>query len=116
MISSDFLSRQNHDNSNPHEIIPISFNLHSILHDKYYNIGKSEKYLVQTWSQAKSSGIKLQEVHSVSTRFRSKYTTGKTGHKPLVFKVNEISQKKSHISQQLFNQQNTHRKFLRYQK
>ena len=27
MILSDFLSRQKHDDSNPHEIIPISFNM-----------------------------------------------------------------------------------------
>ena len=27
MILSDFLSRQKYDNSNPHEIIPISFNM-----------------------------------------------------------------------------------------
>ena len=47
MILSDFLPRQKHDNSNPHEIIPFSFNMHSILHDKYYNIGNSEKYLTQ---------------------------------------------------------------------
>ena len=40
--------------------------MHSILHDKYYNIGNSEKYLIQTWSQAKSSGKKLPEFHSVS--------------------------------------------------
>ena len=45
IILSDFLSRQIHDNSNPHEIIPISFNMHNILHDRYYNIGKSERYL-----------------------------------------------------------------------
>ena len=31
MILSDFLSRQKHDDSNPHEIIPISFNMQSIL-------------------------------------------------------------------------------------
>ena len=30
MILSDFLSRQKHDNSNPHEIIPISFNNNNI--------------------------------------------------------------------------------------
>ena len=66
MILSDFLSRQKHDNSNPHEIIPISFNMLSILHDKYYNIGNLEKYLVQTWSQAKLSEIKLPKVHGVS--------------------------------------------------
>ena len=67
MIVSGFLSRQKHDNSNPHEIIPISFNMHSMLYNKYYNVGNSEKYLIQTWSQAKSSGIKLPEAHGVST-------------------------------------------------
>ena len=57
IILSDFLSRQRHDNSNPHEIIPISLNMQSILQSKYYNIGKEKvgKYLVQTRSQAKSS-------------------------------------------------------------
>ena len=31
MVLSDFLSRQTNDNSNPHEIIPISFNMHRVL-------------------------------------------------------------------------------------
>ena len=61
MILSDFLSQQNNDNSNPHEIIPISFNTYQILHDNYYN----EKYLIQTRSQTKSSGTKLPEVHGM---------------------------------------------------
>ena len=52
MILSDFLSRQKHDDSDPHEVIPISFNMHSILQEKYYNIGNSLKYLVQTRFQA----------------------------------------------------------------
>ena len=30
MVLSDFLSRQNNNNSNCHEIIPISFNMHQI--------------------------------------------------------------------------------------
>ena len=33
MILSDFLSRQTHDNSNPHEIIPISFNMYNVLYE-----------------------------------------------------------------------------------
>ena len=66
MILSNFLSRQKDDNSSPHEIIPISYNMCSILQEKYYNIGNSERYLVQTWSQARSSGIKLPEVHGIS--------------------------------------------------
>ena len=49
MILSDFLSRQKHDDSNQHEIIPISFNMQSILQTIYYNIhkGNQVKYLVQ---------------------------------------------------------------------
>ena len=47
MILSNFLLRQNHKNSSPHEIIPISINMHNLLHEKYYNMGKTEKYLVQ---------------------------------------------------------------------
>ena len=38
MILSDFLSRQNVDDSNLHEIIPMSFNLRMVLQDKYYNL------------------------------------------------------------------------------
>ena len=33
MVLSDFLSRQKHDNNNPHEIIPISFNMYQVLHE-----------------------------------------------------------------------------------
>ena len=33
MILSDFLSQQNSDDSNPSEIIPISFNIYKILED-----------------------------------------------------------------------------------
>ena len=62
MVLSDFSSRQNNDDSNPHEIIPISFNMYHELHEKYYN---TESYLVQSRSQARSSGIKLPEVHGV---------------------------------------------------
>ena len=66
MILSEFLSRQKHNDSDPHEITPISFNMYGILQDKYYNIGHSVKYSIQTQSQAKSSGIKLPEVHGIS--------------------------------------------------
>ena len=63
MILSDFLTRQRVDNSNPLGIIPISFDMKAILNERYYNIGNESKYLVQTHSQAKDSGIKLPEVH-----------------------------------------------------
>ena len=47
MVLSDFLLRQKHNDSNPYELIPISFNMYSILQEKYYGIGNSERYLVQ---------------------------------------------------------------------
>ena len=62
MILHDFLSTQKNNDSNPHAIIPISFNMCKVLDDNYYNV---EKYLIQTRSQARSSGIKLLEVHVV---------------------------------------------------
>ena len=70
MILSDFLSRQNNDDSNPNEIIPISFDMYKILEsslnsfDKNNNFGNS-KYLIQMHAQAKTSGTKLLEVHGV---------------------------------------------------
>ena len=64
MILSDFLSRQNVNDSNPHEIIPISFNLRTVLQDKYYNLeGENKRYMIQTRSQMKASGVQLPEVH-----------------------------------------------------
>ena len=49
MILSDFLSRQEIDKSNPHEIIPISFDMKTTLNDRYYKVEEEKgKYLVQT--------------------------------------------------------------------
>ena len=54
MILSDSLLRQNVDDSNPHEIIPISFDLRMVLQDKYYNLeGEKERYMIQTRSKQK---------------------------------------------------------------
>ena len=53
IILSDFLSRQIEDDSNPHEIIPISFNIWEILQGNYYNM-VSDTYKVQTRAQAKA--------------------------------------------------------------
>ena len=38
MILSDFLSRQMHDDSNPHVIIPILLNMYNILYETDYRI------------------------------------------------------------------------------
>ena len=68
MILSDFLSRQKNNDSDPSEIIPISFNAYGILEEnRDVDIHKrnEEKFLIQTCSQAKTSGTKLPEVHGV---------------------------------------------------
>ena len=68
IILSDFLSRQRMDNSNPHEITPVSFDMQAILKVRYYNVGqeKESRYLIQTRSQAKTGGIILPEIHGVN--------------------------------------------------
>ena len=63
MVLGDFLSRQQVDDSDLHEIIPISFNKRETLKQKYYKV-EEDKFLVKTRSQTKSSGIKLPAVHS----------------------------------------------------
>ena len=63
MILSDFLSRQTHDNSNPHEVIPISFNMYNTLYENYYSLEMADQHLVQMRSQTKATGITLPEVH-----------------------------------------------------
>ena len=63
MILSDFLSRQMHDTSDPHEIIPISFNMYKTLHEIYYRDDPIDRYLGQMQSQTKEAGVKLPEVH-----------------------------------------------------
>ena len=72
MVLSDFLSRQKMDDSNPHELIPISFMLKSQVDNHFYRIDneinqpRNDRYLVQTRSQVKSSGIKLPEIHGAN--------------------------------------------------
>ena len=66
MILSDFLSRQEIDKSDLHEIIPVTFDMKAILNEKCYKIEEeNSKYLVQTRSQAKERGIKVPEVHGL---------------------------------------------------
>ena len=69
IVMTDFVSHQNSDDSNPSEIIPISFNTYKILDNR--NFGKcnnkvdNKRYLIQTHSEAKTRGTKLPEVHGV---------------------------------------------------
>ena len=72
MVLSDFLSRQKTDDSNPHELIPISFSLRDKVSDYFYHIDnesklpRKDKYLVQTRSQVRASGIRVPEIHGAN--------------------------------------------------
>ena len=72
MVLSDFLSRQKTDDSNPHELIPISFSLKDQVSDYFYhidnenNLPRKDKYLVQTRSQVRSNGIRLPGIHGAN--------------------------------------------------
>ena len=62
--------------------------MQSILQTIYYNLGDGNpgKYLVQTWSQGKSSGIKLLEVHGISKGMDANVQPEKHVMKPVVQK------------------------------
>ena len=78
MILSDFLSRQNINDGDTTEIIPISFNMRTVLQDKYNNIDEEkEKFMVQTRSQMKASGVQLPEVHGSRKRLNPHKMLGK---------------------------------------
>ena len=79
MVLSDFLSRQIEDDSDPHEIIPISLNIKEILKENYQNMVK-DTYMVQTRSQAKAQA----NAPSVQN------TTGKSVTQKAIPKVNKI--------------------------
>ena len=69
MVLSDFLSRQDPGDEDTKEIIPISFNMKLVLQDKYYNVNENkDRYMVQTRSQMKASGVQLPEVHGSRKR------------------------------------------------
>ena len=94
MILSDFLSRQKIDDSNPHEIIPISFNMREVLQERYYNLydtNLGDKYLVQTRSQTKSSGVKLPEVHGIEKGLDPHIKPGRTRLESPVTDIRPIS-------------------------
>ena len=91
MVFSNFLSRQNNDDSNSHKITSIYFNIHKVLLENYYTI---DSYLVQTRSQAKSGGIKLPEVHGMRKNLDPNIKWDKQHANPIKDNV-----KKPHIGQ-----------------
>ena len=83
MILSDFVPRQKHDSSDPHKIIQISFNMQKVLHANCYYIHENEqkRYMIQTRSQARTSGTILPKVHGVDKGVDSNIQPEKTKNK-----------------------------------
>ena len=62
MVLSDFLSSPQGDDSDPHKIIPISFNIKEMLKQNYCTYVE-DKFMVQSRSKNKARGVKLPAVH-----------------------------------------------------
>ena len=90
MVLSDFLSRQLRHDSDPHEIIPISFNVKEILKGNYQNMVK-DTYIIQTRTQANAQA----NVPTVQS------TTGKLVIQDDMPKVDKIPIKTKKDSKQL---------------
>ena len=67
MILSDFLSKQLRDDSDLHQIVPISFNIKEILKENYQNMVK-DMYMVQTRSQAKAKAANVPTAQSTTRK------------------------------------------------
>ena len=80
MVLSDVLSKQQGDNCDPYQIIPISFNMKEILRKNYQNVVKNA-FMVQTRSQIKSKGVKT---HAVQGTTKPSDQTGRREVKPTV--------------------------------
>ena len=73
--------------------------MQGVLQNKYYNIRNLEKYLVQTWSQVKSSGIKLPDIHGVGKSLDLNVQPEKQVKKPMITRLKDISQIKPRLGQ-----------------
>ena len=89
------MSRQLEDDSDPHQIIPISFNIKEILKENYQNMVK-DTYMVQTRSQAKAKAVNVPIVQS---------TTGKPVTQNTIPRVDKIPVKTSKDSKPNINTQ-----------
>ena len=73
MILSDFLSRLTHDDSNPHDIIPIFFNMHNTLPEGFYKIATNIFSTDMITNKVKHSNITRGPCHKENIRY--KFTT-----------------------------------------
>ena len=59
------MSRQQGDDSDPHQIIPMSFNMTEILKQNCQNYLK-DTFVVQTRSKNKAKGVKVPAIHGAT--------------------------------------------------
>ena len=110
MVLSDFLSRQLGDDSDLHEIIPISFNIKEILKENDQNMVK-EMYIVQTRSQAKAQA-NTPTVQNTTGKPVTQNTIPKVDKMPVKTKKDSKPQHSTVASQQLTSRfGNTTRKY-----
>ena len=67
MILCDFLLRQKHGNGDPHDIIPISFSMHNMLHEKILQLRKDGQIFSTNVITDNMKWNKLPKVHDVKT-------------------------------------------------
>ena len=99
MVLSDFLSMHFEDDSDPHEIIPISFNIKEILKENYQNMVK-DMYMLQTRSQAKAKA-KCPPVQSTTGRPVTQNTIPKVDKIPIKTEKDSKPPQSTVVSQQL---------------
>ena len=99
MVLNDFLSRQLGDDSDLHEIIPISFNIKEILKENYQNMVKNT-YMVQTRSQAKAKA-NAPTVQSTTRRPVTQNTICKVDKIPIKTEKDSKPPQSTVVSQQL---------------
>ena len=96
MVLSDFLLQQNNNDSNPNEIIPISFDMYKIQEDNMKNFNKcnnnfgNEKYLIQVLS-SQNKWYKTPRNSWSTERFRSKFKTRETAYLTQTRKIREAT-------------------------
>ena len=86
MILSDFLSRQHGDDSDPHQIIPISFNIKEILEENYQNTVK-DTFMVQTRSQTKAKAANAPNVQGTTKNQAAQQTITRINEKHLLGQI-----------------------------
>ena len=108
------------------KLVPHCLTQHNILHKRYYNLWLADKYLVQTWSQTKSSRKILPEVHGVKKILDTNPLPEKQKTAPQLKKGSEIKlrlgqgrvgircKKKPKLQKILMNWQTNCRKYWKY--